>query len=378
MAKTPRAQNHLSQHGLCARRAGLAMGVGLACLSPALAQDALVWESNSYPAQAEDEIGLSIGLGVPQTDAILASGACFAGADGRPVFRMSLGANPGALPDGAAVLAEVEAIDGTSASLVGRVTGASGELGVTGVATELRLGDPVLDVLGLGTPTLVTIAGGGDDLAEYPATDAAPLLAFIDDCAVAVMGEMPMEAEAMEDTAEDGTFEPAPQVPAPQAALPQPTTPQPAVPQPAVPQPAQPQIAQPQPTAPPAQPAADAGAEFFACTALGQLASQETGQPRSVLIDNRSPAPRSINWVGPDGTVTEFGQLQPGQSGTLTSDAGHVWMFGDAQGACVEVARVAGASALLLRQTAAVAPPQPTFTPAPAPAPAPQAPANTK
>ncbi|MEM6389362.1 MAG: hypothetical protein AAF825_05935, partial [Pseudomonadota bacterium] len=108
--------------------------------------------------------------------------------------------------------------------------------------------------------------------------------------------------------------------------------------------------------------------------ALGQVVSQDTGQPRSVMIDNRSPQPRSINWVGPDGSVTEFGQLQPGQNGTLTSDAGHVWMFADPSGACVEVARVSGAQALLLRQTAAIAPPQPTFTPAPTP----QAPANTK
>lgn len=350
----------------------------------AMAQGDLVWESSEYPAEDPAEIGLSIGLGVPQTDAILVSGACFEGADGRPVFQMLLGANPGTLPDGAAVLAEIDG-DGASASLVGRVTGASGEPGVTGVATELRLGDPVLLLLSSGAPLRVSIAGGGDDPADYPMTDATALRDYLDACTVAVMGEMPADSMTAADASEGqsaaissdtGAIAPLPQAPAPapQAAVPQPAVPQTAVPQTAVPQTAVPQPTVPQPAVPVAQPAPDAGAEYFSCSTLGQVVSQDTGQPRSVMIDNRSPEPRSINWVGPDGSVTEFGQLQPGQNGTLTSDAGHVWMFADPSGACVEVARVSSAQALLLRQTAAIAPPQPTFTPAPTP----QAPADTK
>lgn len=71
--------------------------------------------------------------------------------------------------------------------------------------------------------------------------------------------------------------------------------------------------------------------------------SQETGIPLALTVRNSSRGARGIVWVGPDGTRTEIARLNPGETGTLNTDAGHVWMFTDDQGRCVEM-RQAGLS----------------------------------
>lgn len=65
--------------------------------------------------------------------------------------------------------------------------------------------------------------------------------------------------------------------------------------------------------------------------------STDTGESLALTVTNSSRGARGIVWLAPDGTPTEIGRLETGQSGTLDTDAGHVWMFTDDQGRCVEM-----------------------------------------
>lgn len=69
--------------------------------------------------------------------------------------------------------------------------------------------------------------------------------------------------------------------------------------------------------------------------------SVDSGVPLRLTVTNSARGARGITWLSPEGELTQIGRLEPGQSGTLDTDAGHIWMFTDDQGRCVEM-RAAG------------------------------------
>ncbi|MEM9754583.1 MAG: hypothetical protein AAF914_01245 [Pseudomonadota bacterium] len=82
-----------------------------------------------------------------------------------------------------------------------------------------------------------------------------------------------------------------------------------------------------------------------ACADLGALASVETGIEQDIVVTNSTIGERRVVWIDPEGTEREVGVLQPNETATLGSDRGHVWMFADARGRCVEVRGGAAARA---------------------------------
>jgi len=73
------------------------------------------------------------------------------------------------------------------------------------------------------------------------------------------------------------------------------------------------------------------------CAALPR--STETGEILALPVTNSARGARRIVWIGPDGTLSEVGLIAQNQTLTLETDAGHVWMFTDDQGRCVEARR---------------------------------------
>ncbi len=71
------------------------------------------------------------------------------------------------------------------------------------------------------------------------------------------------------------------------------------------------------------------------CSAMA--VSAEGGPALTLQVTNSARAARRILWIDPDGAMAEIGRLEPGQSGTLDTEWGHVWLFADDQGRCVEL-----------------------------------------
>lgn len=271
------------------------------CLAlPAAAQeDNLEWVSYAFDPFEPSDTGLRLFYGLDQTDFVVVSASCGLGDDG-PVITAGFSAElaPGTV-DGQPVFLEFPGLAGALPLVNGNAVGVGAEIGISGVSVTLPADDRLWAHM-IMVPRFSFGMRGTDAMVEIPGDQGGVISGFVSACQAAGAAG------------------------APAAATP----------------PAQTVILEPAaPTPPPALPTFSIGdtAAEPACGDLSSLASEETGQARSVQVVNDSGGTRGITFIGTDGTLSDLGQLQPGQSGTLDTDAGHLWMITDGPGNCLEL-----------------------------------------
>ncbi len=92
----------------------------------------------------------------------------------------------------------------------------------------------------------------------------------------------------------------------------------------------------PVPAAPPApQPPLDP--RWATCDRLANVVSRNSDNPVTVTFRNRSDGFRTVMWIGFDGVPKEYAALNPGEEFTINTFLTHPWMFTDGPGNCLEM-----------------------------------------
>lgn len=235
----------------------------------------LVWDRYAYDPFEPSETGLGLRLGLPESDLVVIRALCLT--DGqRHAILATLSADLGAAVEGQSILVEFDGLTGGLPVVTGTATGIGAEFGITGAAVEFPTGDRLWDHLAT-TDSLRYRIRGQDTWSELP---GAPTLfaAFRTDCAA---GAGPS----------------------------------------------------PDPTGEPTDPATTG----LDCANLNALASSETGAPRDIRVTNRGSTAVQVIWFDLTGSQVVLGAVPPGNSATLGTDVGHLWMISDAVGTCLSL-----------------------------------------
>jgi uncharacterized protein len=87
----------------------------------------------------------------------------------------------------------------------------------------------------------------------------------------------------------------------------------------------------------PAKSHMEIGAAEPSCKAYGRVKSKGSHDPVTVTFTNTSTEYRGVMWLGFDGRPVEYSNIDAGQSYTVNTYAGHIWMFTDGPGNCIEL-----------------------------------------
>ncbi|SDB25729.1 VHL beta domain-containing protein [Bauldia litoralis] len=253
----------------------------------AMAQDGFVWIYDRYLDPDPFQTRLSLVYAIPETDAVQFIATCRIGAGGT-YATIELGADIGSLAEGAPV--DVRILGSNYRDVItGDVIGVGAEVGLTGVSLAVELDDPIWQAMQTSLELAYT-AGERTDHSLGLNGAADPVARFVTDCR-----DMPEPGDVA----------------------------------------AQPQPAPPPPTA----------QVFAGCSQLGTMRTTDTGGEASITFVNRTDGFRGVLWIDGNGMPQPYGNLNPGESYTQQSFAGHIWMITDGPGNCLEVyVPAAGAS----------------------------------
>ncbi len=80
-----------------------------------------------------------------------------------------------------------------------------------------------------------------------------------------------------------------------------------------------------------------AQAQKLTCTDWGKVQSDKPGAPVTMTFTNNSEGYRGVTWINAEGTPVDLGGLDVGSSYKAQTQAGHIWMFTDGPGNCIEM-----------------------------------------
>ncbi|MGH1417227.1 MAG: lysozyme inhibitor LprI family protein [Hyphomicrobiaceae bacterium] len=73
------------------------------------------------------------------------------------------------------------------------------------------------------------------------------------------------------------------------------------------------------------------------CDDWGKLKSNKKGAPVSLTFKNNSDGYRAVMWLNAEGTPIDKAALNKGESFSTKTQSGHIWMFTDGPGNCIEL-----------------------------------------
>ncbi len=248
----------------------------------AMAEDGFVWSYDRALDPDPFQTRLSLVYAIPETDAVQFIATCRIGAGGT-YATIDIGADIGNLAEGAPV--DVRILGSNYRDVItGDVIGVGAEVGLTGVRLAVELDDPIWQAMQTSLELAYT-AGERTDHRLGLNGAADPVARFVADCR-----DMPAPGDV--------------------AAPPQPT---------------------------PARPPSSTAQLFAGCSQLGSMRTTDTGPDASVTFVNRTDGFRGVMWIDGDGMPQPYGSLNPGESYTQGTFAGHIWMITDGPGNCLEV-----------------------------------------
>lgn len=97
------------------------------------------------------------------------------------------------------------------------------------------------------------------------------------------------------------------------------------------------QSPRPAPPAPPPVPRQPLDPRWASCDTLANVVSRNSDNPVTVTFRNQSDGFRTVMWIGFDGVPKEYAALNPGEEFTINTYLTHPWMFTDGPGNCIEM-----------------------------------------
>lgn len=88
---------------------------------------------------------------------------------------------------------------------------------------------------------------------------------------------------------------------------------------------------------PSASPVPSPGRTIAACSTEGQLKSPSSDKVVQLRFTNNSTAPARVFWIGYDGKRALYHALNPGQTATQVTFAGHMWVVAGTNGECRQI-----------------------------------------
>ncbi|MEM1273686.1 MAG: hypothetical protein AAGF88_07715 [Pseudomonadota bacterium] len=251
-----------------------------AIATPLAAQDALddfEWTQVQFTPFEPSDMGLALLFGLPQSDWILLHASCLSPAPGQSTIRASVSADPGTAIEGQPVWVEFDGLTNALPVIGGQAVGIGAEIGITGAMIETDTNGPLWDHLAT-TDTIRYRIRGQQNWVELP---GAPdeITAFRSNC-LSLSGAAPRTPPA---------------------------------------------ASEPGPTHVPT------------CADLPGLVSTETGDAQEIAVINDSAFTARVIWLDPTGNQIDVGVLAPGQTASLGSDKGHIWVIANAAGVCQSV-----------------------------------------